>query len=42
VDLVRYITSLVIFVSASIVLAVCAHLVLLRNTKRKHAALSSP
>lgn len=41
-DPIRYITCLAIFVATSLVLAVCAHLVLLRHTKRKHAALASP
>ena len=42
VDLLRYVTGLVIFVSTSAVLAICVHMVLLRHTKRKNAAPVSP
>lgn len=41
-DPIRYITCLAIFLATSLILTVCAHLVLLRHTKRKHAALSNP
>lgn len=42
VDLLRYVTGLVIFVSTSAVLTICVHTVLLRHTKRKNAAPVSP
>lgn len=37
VDLPSYVTALVIFVSTSVVLAICVYLVLLRHIKRKNA-----
>ena len=40
-DFLRYVTGLVVFVSASFVLALSAHLFLMRHTKRKNPALRS-
>ena len=40
-DFVRYVTGLLVFLGTSFVLVVTVHLVLLRHTKRKDAALSS-
>lgn len=42
VDLLRYVTGLVIFVSVSVVLVIGVHLVLLRHIKRKNAVPASP
>jgi hypothetical protein len=40
-DFLRYVTGLAVFLSASLVLSFSVHLLLMRHTKRKHAALSS-
>lgn len=40
-DFLRYITGLAVFLSASFVLALSTHLLLMRHTKRKHADLAS-
>jgi hypothetical protein len=40
-DFLRYVTGLAVFLGLSFVLSFSAHLLLMRHTKRKHAALSN-
>jgi len=40
VDFLRYVTALAIFMAASVVVVVCAHVVLRRHTIRKAKASS--
>jgi hypothetical protein len=40
VDFLRYVTALAIFMAVSLIVAVCAHAMILRHSKRKAAASS--